>query len=189
MNDDCHETPGDANHAPHSPNDAAAPSDAASPSDTASEEAAGDGEEIIIASLAATGSTASRMSAAADESETRGPYRSVAEAALPQEPSIRVGSPFATEPQPSPQTARGEEIYFQATPLRYTAMGAVVAATMVVIFAAAATLWFPVGGTMIAGLGCLLSILGLHSDLRVPAAGLLGVHLILFVTNYSRAFA
>ncbi len=116
--------------------------------------------------------------------------------------SIRVGSPFAKEPviavlAESNQFARhqlgkneladmGEDVYFQATQLRYTAMGAVSASTMVLFFALAAIVWFPPGGVLIAGLGCLLSLLGMASHLRRWAFALLFAHLALFAISYSQ---
>mgnify|MGYP003675123996 CR=1 FL=1 len=105
-----------------------------------------------------------------------------------QDSAIRMGSPFAREPEPPEQPARAEDVFFQATPLRYTSIGAVAAATLVVLFALGGTIWFPTGGTLVAGLGCLLSILGLYSHQRVAAASLLAIHLVLFVASYSRVF-
>ncbi|TWU21476.1 hypothetical protein Pla52o_36620 [Novipirellula galeiformis] len=153
-------------------------------------DSASDANRIVIAALVTQDSTDSPDSThSAPTAQPAASTNSVGGTASSGEQQIRVGSPFATEPEPNPQAVQAEDIYFQATPLRYTSIGAVVAATMVVFFAVAATAWFPVGGTMIAGLGCLLSILGLYSHLRVPAAGLLAVHLVLFVTSYSRILA
>ncbi|EMI17350.1 putative membrane protein [Rhodopirellula maiorica SM1] len=111
-----------------------------------------------------------------------------AQAATGLDPAIRVGSPFAKEPEPAPQPVRPEDVYFQATPLRYTSIGSVAAASLVVLFALGGTVWFPAGGTLVAGLGCLLSIFGMYSHLRIAAASLLTVHLFLFVASYSRVF-
>ena len=73
--------------------------------------------------------------------------------------------------------------------MRYTAMGAVTASAMVVFFAAASLWWFPSGGTLIATLGCGLSVFGLFSGHRIVAASLLVVHAGLFIACYSRALA
>ncbi len=99
--------------------------------------------------------------------------------------SIRVGSPFAVDPF-EPDTTRQIEIFYDVGPLKYTAMGAVFASAMVVGFAAAAAYFFPIGGTMIAALGCVLSIFGMYSSYRLTAAGLLAIHLCLFVLSYGR---
>ncbi|TWU42470.1 hypothetical protein [Novipirellula artificiosorum] len=101
---------------------------------------------------------------------------------------IRRGSPFATDPpmMASAAVINPEDVYFQATPLRYTAMGAVAASAMVLFFAAAAAWWFPTGGAMIAGLGCMLSIAGLYSHRRKTAAALLAIHLMLFMLCFSQ---
>jgi hypothetical protein len=66
-------------------------------------------------------------------------------------------------------------------------MGAVAASILVMAFGAAACYFFPIGGALIAGLGCLLSVLGLSSSYRRTAAGLLMIHLMLFVLCYSRS--
>ncbi|WP_146401752.1 hypothetical protein [Planctomycetes bacterium CA13] len=115
---------------------------------------------------------------------------------------VRVGSPFRGEPfgpatsmqgesanrslATGPQAFSPEDIYFQASPLRYTAMGSVAASAMVVLFAATAAVWFPIGTAMTAGLGCLLSVFGLYSPHRLLASGLLVVHLMLFLYSYSQ---
>ncbi len=99
---------------------------------------------------------------------------------------VRVGSPFAVDPQPL-VIDRPIEVLIDGGPLRYTAMGAVAAAAMVLAFAAAAAWWFPAGGTMIAALGCVLSIFGLYSNYRYTAGCLLLLHLALFVVSYGRS--
>ena len=114
---------------------------------------------------------------------------------------IRVGSPFAESPEtlgvdqsPSAESSEAktsdldtlaEDVYFVASPFRYTAMGAVAASAMVVVFGLSALIWFPVGATMIAGLGCLLSILGLYSHRRMLAGILLVTHLSIFAITYA----
>ncbi len=119
-----------------------------------------------------------------------------------EETPIRSGSPFATAD--SPETAEGSpfaaagsptaavaieppiEALMDVGPLRYTAMGAVAASAMVLLFAATASWWFPTGGTMIAALGSVLSILGLYSPYRFTASVLLGLHLCLFLFSYTQ---
>ena len=98
----------------------------------------------------------------------------------------RVGSPFAVDPLEPPN--RPIELLYDVGPLRYTAMGAVAAAIIVLGFALIGVWWFPAGGAMIAALGCMLSIFGLYSTFRYTAAGLLTVYLCLFVASYGRSF-
>ena len=98
---------------------------------------------------------------------------------------IRVGSPFAVDPF-APDPAKKIEPFYDVGPLRYTAMGAVAASVMVLVFAATATWWFPAGGALIAALGCVLSIFGLYSTFRLASSGLLALHLSLFVLSYVR---
>jgi hypothetical protein len=110
----------------------------------------------------------------------------------PTDQAIRVGSPFAVDPSPIAGTSiqrrrvRPEALY-DVGPLRYTALGAVSAALLVLGFAAAAAWWFPGGGTIIAALGCALSIFGLYSNRKITASGCLVLHLLLFMISYSRA--
>jgi hypothetical protein len=102
--------------------------------------------------------------------------------------SIRVGSPFVIDPIAA-EPSRPIEVLLDVGPIRYTAMGAVAASIMVLGFAAAATWWFPAGGTLIAALGCALSIFGLYSNYRITSAGLLAIHLCLFVLCYGRSLS
>ncbi|MGI9470220.1 MAG: hypothetical protein ACR2NZ_01725 [Rubripirellula sp.] len=102
------------------------------------------------------------------------------------ESPLRVGSPFAVDPLEHHEDVPIEQIY-DVGPLRYTAMGAVAAAVLVLFFASIGVWWFPAGGAMIAALGCMLSIFGLYSTFRYTAAGLLAVHLCLFVFSYGRS--
>ena len=74
-------------------------------------------------------------------------------------------------------------------PLRYMALGAVAAAIIVLLFGVPAMWWFPPGGTLIASLGCLLSIFGMYSPSPKRAAGLLAIHIVLFVICYARVLA
>ena len=109
---------------------------------------------------------------------------------------IRVGSPFAVDPitpgaispgVKKPDVTKPIEPFLDVGPLRYTAMGAVAASVMVLAFAAAAAWWFPSGGALIAALGCVLSICGLYSTYQITSAGLLAIHLCLFVLCYGRS--
>ncbi|QDT10452.1 hypothetical protein [Planctomycetes bacterium K23_9] len=106
---------------------------------------------------------------------------------------VRVGSPFASEPSdlwddflPDSNDSQPELMY-DVGPLKYTAIGAVAAAVMVLAFAIAASWWFPGGGTLIAALGCALSIFGMYSPRKTLAAVCLLLHLGLFLFSYSRA--
>ena len=125
--------------------------------------------------------------------EQRDPEQSDAEQGGPPiDESIRVGSPFAVDPNPIAGTSIRRrrvkpEAFYDVGPLRYTAMGAVSAAVLVLGFAAAAAWWFPGGGTIIAALGCALSIFGLYSNRKLVASGCLVLHLMLFMISYSRA--
>lgn len=104
-------------------------------------------------------------------------------ATLVEPAPIRKGSPFAIDPATVPPI----DNFVDMGPIRYTAMGAVAASILVLCFAAAAAWWFPIGGTLIAALGCVLSIFGLYSTYRITSAGLLVIHLSLFVVCYSLA--
>lgn len=103
---------------------------------------------------------------------------------------IRTGSPFASDPELTPSQVAAQtrklEKFYDVGPLRYTAMGAVAASAMVIVFASIACWWFPGGGALIAGLGCALAAFGMFSHLRTPAIGCLVVHMALFVVSYSR---
>ena len=81
------------------------------------------------------------------------------------------------------------EILDDAGPLCYTALGALAASLIVILFAAVGTWWFPAGGALIAALGCLLAIFGLFSTYRISSAVLIVVHLGLFVVSYSRSLS
>ncbi len=116
------------------------------------------------------------------------PSASVKLAETPDETDVRVGSPFAVDPV-SVDPTRAIEAFYDVGPIRYTAMGAVAASIMVLGFAAAAAWWFPVGGALIAALGCVLSIFGMYSAFRITSAGLLAIHLSLFVLSYMRSLA
>ncbi|MGB7343835.1 MAG: hypothetical protein WBD20_06465 [Pirellulaceae bacterium] len=110
-----------------------------------------------------------------------------------QNTGFRKGSPFANDPDdlwddflPVAGVLPTENLY-DVGPLKYTAIGSVAAAVMVLGFAGAASWWFPGGGTLIAALGCALSIFGLYSPRKQWAAGCLVLHLMLFLFSYSRA--
>jgi hypothetical protein len=100
--------------------------------------------------------------------------------------TIRIGSPFAIDPAVPFQTAKQIEAFYDVSPLRYTAMGAVAASCLVLCFGAAAAWWFPSGGVLIAALGCGLSLFGMASVYRYSSIGLLMIHLGLFLFSYSR---
>ena len=103
---------------------------------------------------------------------------------------IRYGSPFAVDPVLDPtRVTAPAEVFIDAGPLKYTAMGAVAASAMVILFASAAAYWFPGGGTLIAVLGCVLAILGLFSYYRFRAFACLVAHLALFLVSYARAIS
>ena len=111
---------------------------------------------------------------------------------IPTAQAVRVGSPFAIDPDnlPGPdwRAVQGKpELFYDIGPLKYTAIGAVAAAVMTLGFAAAAAWWFPGGGTMIAALGCVLSIFGLYSPHRLSAAACLALHLTLFLLSFGHA--
>jgi len=107
--------------------------------------------------------------------------------------AIRVGSPFAVDPpEIEPMLAAATRVYsgpslYDLGPLRYTAMGSVAAAALVVGFGAAAAWWFPSGGTIIATLGCGLALFGMVSVYRFTSSFLLLVHLSLFVLSFFRS--
>ena len=125
----------------------------------------------------------------ADQQDTEVDQNLIEVVGSPQAPSaIRIGSPFAVDPA-GIIPAKPVEVFYDVGPLRYTAMGSVAAATMVVGFALAALLWFPTGGALIAGLGCLLSIFGLYSSYRKTALLLLFAHLGIFVMTYYRSLS
>lgn len=98
---------------------------------------------------------------------------------------IHAGSPFAGKPLP-PRPEYEEQVY-DIGPVRYTALGAVAAAILVLCFGAAAAWWFPAGGILIAALGCMLSLFGMLSPRKQTAALLLVTHVFVFLFSYSRA--
>ena len=116
---------------------------------------------------------------------------------------IRVGSPFAVDPESVTDPANvavltsgnlrplatSPETFYDVGPLRYTALGSVAAALIVLFFGLPAMWWFPPGGTLIASLGCLLSLFGLYSPVPKRAAAVLAVHALLFLICYGRVLA
>lgn len=105
---------------------------------------------------------------------------------------IRVGSPFAVDPEPLPAHVLRNRVhqaqdFYDVGPLKYTALGAVGAAIVVLFFGGIAAWQFPVGGTFIAGLGIFLSLFGLYSHRRFPAFACLALHMVLFVACYGLA--
>ena len=101
-------------------------------------------------------------------------------ASLVDEPPDRVGSPFAA----SQSTEVGQQrpvALPNVGPFQYAAMGGVVAAIMLLGFATGGFVWFPAGGCVIAVLGCAVATLGLHSEYKRTAAGVLLLHFSLFI--------
>ena len=99
----------------------------------------------------------------------------------------RVGSPFAAAPS-GKKTQRQPVVALHASgPLQYTAMGGVVAATMLLVFAIFALAWYPTGGCIIAALGCATATLGLHSKFKRTTTGMLVTHACLFVACFISA--
>ncbi|OUX49763.1 MAG: hypothetical protein CBE43_09145 [Rhodopirellula sp. TMED283] len=96
----------------------------------------------------------------------------------------RVGSPFAAAPSGKKQNLPSAVALHNLGPLQYTAMGGVVAATMLLGFAILALAWFPIGGCIIAALGCATAILGLHSKFKRITTGLLVTHACLFIACF-----
>ncbi|MEO1614298.1 MAG: hypothetical protein AAFV88_00525 [Planctomycetota bacterium] len=108
---------------------------------------------------------------------------------------VRVGSPFRVDPQTAnaesklpEKPATPEASYAEFGPYVYTAMGASVAAILVVGFASAGAIWFPAGGTLVSILGGFLSMLGLFSTGRFRWLAMAGVvaHGGLFFLSYTR---
>ena len=116
------------------------------------------------------------------DSETTGDMDSTKQPEL----AIRVGSPFAVDPLPSLPESKPAEAFYDVGPIRYTAMGAVAASAMVLVFGIAAAWWFPAGGVLIAALGCALSLFGTASAYRITSIGLLAAHLGMFLYSYIR---
>jgi hypothetical protein len=148
----------------------------------------GDADELIAADSAAE-PTAPSQGAAAGPREVGsesfiGQQEHTGETTT-EESSVRLGSPFAEDPFETDDAPPIENLY-DVGPLKYTALGAVAASVLVLGFAAAAAYLFPAGGTMVAALGCLLSLFGMYSPWRLASAGLLAVHLFLFLLSYGR---
>ncbi len=108
--------------------------------------------------------------------------------------SVRVGSPFAVDPVPlisgaAIAPAQYKEVVYDVGPLKYTAIGAVSAAVMVLFFGALSVWYFPSGGSLVAGLGCALAIFGLYSPkrYRIVATFCLIAHLVLFLLCFARS--
>lgn len=102
--------------------------------------------------------------------------------------TVRVGSPFRGDPKPAefvPQAAINEAVI--GSPARYTALGAVAASALVLLFAASGALWYPSGGVLVAALGCTLAVGGLFSARKKTSLGLLTMHLGLFLAAASRS--
>lgn len=99
----------------------------------------------------------------------------------------RVGSPFAAAPSGKKHKSPSAVALHDLGPLQYTAMGGVVVATMLLGFVIIALAWFPIGGCIIATLGCTTAILGLQSKFKRITTGLLVTHACLFVACFISA--
>lgn len=100
----------------------------------------------------------------------------------------RVGSPFAVDP-PAVKQRRSVKPAATAAELgswQITAGGAVLAAVMLVFFAAASAWYFPAGTAMTAALGGVMSLLGLSSLYPRLSFGLLVTHLALFLLAFAQ---
>lgn len=110
-------------------------------------------------------------------------------------PEIRIGSPFYgdsvfVDPPPSIDAA-ASGFDSRQTPqeigqARYLAWGGVVAGIVVLPQSALASVYFPVGGIMVAGLGCVLAVIGLSSPRPRMAALILVVHLSAMLYSATR---
>jgi len=109
--------------------------------------------------------------------------------------AVRAGSPFRIDPPDLNSTdaeiGEVEAVYADYGPFLYTAMGASLSAALVLIFAAAGSLWFPAGGAIVAVLGTVLSIVGLFAARRFrwAALGCLPLHVGLFFLSYARSLS
>ena len=99
----------------------------------------------------------------------------------------RIGSPFAAAPSGKKTQQPPAVALHDLGPLQYTAIGGVVAATMLLGFAIIALAWFPPGGCVIAALGCATATLGLHSKFKRITTGMLVTHACLFVACFITA--
>ena len=100
----------------------------------------------------------------------------------------RAGSPFAVDP-PAVKRRRPVKPAVSAAELgswQITAGGAVLAAVMLVFFAAAASWNFPAGTAMTAALGGVMSLMGLSSLYPRLSFGLLVTHLALFLLAFAQ---
>ena len=96
----------------------------------------------------------------------------------------RVGSPFAAAPSGRTTPKKPIVIYENLGPFQYTAMGGVVAAIMLLGFGIAALAVFPVGGCIIATLGCGAATLGLQSQYKRITSAILVTHACLFLVCF-----
>lgn len=114
----------------------------------------------------------------------------------PTEAGIRYGSPFAIDPQPAPHydgegiaggaavPESGAAAAFEAGVANETAAGGVVAATVILPLAGIALWLFPLGGMLISGLGGALGVIGLTTRRQRWSAGVLVIHICVFVAAY-----
>ena len=99
----------------------------------------------------------------------------------------RIGSPFAAAPSGKKRQRLPAAAFHDLGPLQYTAIGGVVATTMLLGFAIIALAWFPPGGCIITALGCATATLGLHSKFKRITTGMLVTHACLFVACFITA--
>lgn len=100
---------------------------------------------------------------------------------------VRTGSPFVVDPPAVKRRAAAAikmRQEFEAGLWRLTAGSAVIAAGMLVLFAAVAFWVFQTGAILIAGLGGVMSLLGLTSMYPKWALGFLLIHVGLFVGTF-----
>lgn len=104
---------------------------------------------------------------------------------------VRTGSPFKRDP-PAVMIRAREVIRmrreFEAGIWRITAGGAALAAGMLIAFATASLAFFPRGVLLIAGLGGVMSLLGLTSLYPKWSLGFLLAHVALFVGSFYASF-
>ena len=99
----------------------------------------------------------------------------------------RIGSPFAAAPSRKKRQQIPAVALHDLGPLQYTAIGGVVATTMLLGFAIIALAWFPPGGCIVTALGCATATLGLHSKFKRITTGMLVTHAYLFVACFITA--
>ncbi len=109
------------------------------------------------------------------------------------ETEVRTGSPFKSDPltTSSGSIAGGRDAAAAVPEMldvgagRTTAIGAVWASAIILLFAAAALWTFPSGGTIVSGLGSLLAVIGLASPYVKSSLVCLVGHLGLFIACFT----